>query len=178
MRSPRLRLRRCARERRGALAAPTMWPKSRSSHGLNCTRKNSCGGLPGRKAGGSRARGAVEAQPLGRILDYPTKRLCKCRRIARPYEDSRARWHRLRYRSCVGSDHRKTSCDGFGISHTVALETRGKNEHIRGDVKLRKLMRRHFTENGNSIVEPMKRNIAIKLSGRLSVTAAIADDSQ
>src|SRR5262245_74607 len=155
-----------------------MWPKSRSSHGLNCTRKNSCGGLPGRKAGSSRACGAFEAQPLGRILDEPTKGLCQCRRIVGPYEDSRARWHRLRYCSCVGADHRKTSGDGFGISHPVALETRGKNEHIGCDVKLRKLMRRHFTENGNSIVEPMMRDVAIKQSGRLLVTSAIADDRQ
>jgi hypothetical protein len=39
-------------------------------------------------------------------------------------------------------------------------------------------MRRHFTENGNSIVEPMKRDVGIKLSGRLSVTRAIAGDRQ
>jgi hypothetical protein len=134
--------------------------------------------LPCRKAGCSCARGDAHAQSLGRILDYPTKPFCKRGRIVRAHEDASAVWDRLRYRACAGADHRKASGDGFGISHTVALETRGKDKHIGRDVKLGKMMRRHLTDNGNSIVEPMKRDIGIKLSGRLSVTRAIAGNRQ
>src|SRR5262249_40494749 len=87
-------------------------------------------------------------------------------------------WYCLRYRPRVGADHRKASSDGFGIGHTVTLETRGEDEHVGRGVKLGKLMRRHFTQNGNSIAEPMTRDVRIKRSGRVSVTRAIADDRQ
>src|SRR5512132_867021 len=168
----------CARGSRRAPAAPTMWAKSRSSHRLNCTRKNFHGVLPSRKAGAGRARGAAQTQSLGRILNYPAKRVCKRGRIVWLHENSSAVWHRLRYCACAGADDGETSGDGFGISHAVTLETRGKDEHISLDVKLSETLRRHLTENGNPIAEPMKGDVSIKLSNRFSVTRAVANDRQ
>jgi len=87
-----------------------------------------------------RARGAAQAQSLGRILDYPTKPFCKRGGIIRTHEDAGAGWDRFRDRARFGADHRKTPGDGFGISHAIALETGGKNERIGRDVELGKMV--------------------------------------
>ena len=88
-----------------------------------------------------RARGAAQAQSLGRILDYPTKPFCKRGGIIRTHEDAGAGWDRFRDRARFGADHRKTPGDGFGLSHAVALETGGKNERIGRHVELGKMVR-------------------------------------
>ena len=69
--------------------------------------------------GCGRAGGAAQAEALGRILDDPTKPFCKRGGIIRTHEDAGAGWDRFRDRARFGADHRKTSGDGFGISHGV-----------------------------------------------------------
>ena len=91
--------------------------------------------------GCGRAGGAAQTQSLGRILDYPTKPFSKRGWIIRTHEDAGAGWDRFGDRARFGADHRKTSGDGFSISHAVALETGGKNEHIGRDVELGKMVR-------------------------------------
>ena len=88
-----------------------------------------------------RAGGAAQVQSLARILDYPTKPFSKRGGIIRVHEDAGAWWDRFGERARFGADHRKTSGDGFGIGHAVALETGGKNERIGRDVELGKVVR-------------------------------------